>query len=896
MARQTARTARVNDPRRRNGATTTRANDVLNHRDDSSRSSRSVAPPYRTARDADDAMAASPASTLPRAAFPSPPGRADPDATLRMERVYEQVARPKAQAAAAPSCDALGRATTTESEGLLQCLRSSRQSQTSQRAAGRTQDKSTDDRALVLSILPRPKERRRGREDVKKVGFSPVPSYLAASGSSSSRVRDHRVGDMVHTGPCRRQDPDDERRQGKQERRKRKERGSLRRGASHEDKGATLLDVDDATVQYIDAVLVKPDTQVFNKYTRFFLDPKLEMLYQDFTAIYWFGRARWHVILWILVHLFVNSIFYALPRSEVAGMEQFILTYDSLSSIFQWTYIPIALPFAALPSDYNPFQTRWRSWVCLIIICFNLTFQVWLADASRLASSSYAEVVHNHLSCDPANSRLVSTFAGMNKSSSREAGLNHDIIIQALASLDAEQRNLAMDVTHVCSDTLVQALMAFVSLFSFLFVISIRLEFVQVVVVAVTGATIYAIVVSAFVLELQWIITFTFGTAVILLLILSYSSDRTNRRSFLSNFLVEKENENLKSSLKQAEAALQNDAAHADEERAVARILAAPEMRHLEMVHIPFAELTFLQAIGCGSMGDVIKARYFGTLVVCKRMRREHIVESGGSRLATHETFPDESALAGFRDEIELMSCLRHPNIVQFIGASWDNASNLCIVMEYLENGDMHRVLHSRLGRNFTWADPLLKMAVDVVQGMLYLHSQERPVVHRDLKSVNILCSATFGCKVGDFGLSRRYKKGVDALTTLVGTPFWLAPEIIRSERYGPEADVYSFGIVLTELETRCTPYHDVDETGLKVLMRVAHKGLRPSLPSTCLPQRRRLIEDCLEDLPGCRPTFAQVLSRLQGPVLLEIEGHVAVQPDLERRVLLRRHQERRSL
>ncbi|KAI9998843.1 hypothetical protein PInf_003434 [Phytophthora infestans] len=670
------------------------------------------------------------------------------------------------------------------------------------------------------------------------------------------------------------------------------------RSGNDDDKGATLLDVDDATVQYIDAVLVNPDPQVFNKYTRFFLDPKLETLYQDFTAIYWFGRARWHVALWMAVHLFVNLVFYALPSSGFTGMEQFVLSYDSLPTIFQWIYIPIALPFAALPNKYNPFQTRWRSWVCLIIIFFNLTFQVWLADASRLAINNYAIVVDDYLSCEASSPELTSTFAGLNSSLSDSGDLSNATINNALAYLDDQQTNLAISVTHMCSDALVQTLVSFASLFSFLFVISIRLEFVQVVVVGVTGAAIYAIVVTAFGLQLQWLITFTYGMAVVLLLILSYSTDRTNRRSFLSNFLVEKENENLKSSLKQAEAALQNDAAHADEERAVARVLAAPEMRHLEMVHIPFADLTFLQAIGRGSMGDVIKARYFGTVVVCKRMRREHIVESTGSHNRNGNRYASNgvSALASFRDEIELMSCLRHPNIVQFIGASWDNASNLCIVMEYLENGDMHSVLHSGLGKNFTWADPLLKMAVDAVQGMLYLHSQERPVVHRDLKSVNILCSATFGCKVGDFGLSRRYKKDVDALTTLVGTPFWLAPEIIRSERYGPEADVYSFGIVLTELETRRTPYHDLEQTGLKVLMRVAHKGLRPSLPFSCLSERRKLIEDCLRDTPAHRPTFAQVLSRLQGPVLLEIEGHVAAQPELERRVLLRRYQERRSL
>ncbi|CAH0513197.1 unnamed protein product [Peronospora belbahrii] len=886
---------------------------IYDHASSSSASTGSFAP-FPISRDAvEGAQSSAPGLLPPRSASSRSQGRHKRDAAYRMERVYEEVSWRKSQVFAGPrmSSDTDSSVTSPASDAPLSaavtenkrdCCAQPRFLQSMD--IMHEEDGKVSARLDMVNRFPsRPKDRKRPRKGVKSVEFTPhsFPDVLRSS-SSQALVQGHVK--VLNTDDYCHHDGKNETRARRRERqkhrrRRRREKESRRLSGSGKNKGAMLLDVDDATVQYIDAVLVKPDPQVFNKYTRCFLDSKLETLYQDFTAIYWFTRARWHVVAWIVVHLFSNLVFYTLPSSSFIGMEQFILSYDSLPTFFQWIYIPIALPFAGLPSKHNPFQTRWRSWICLIIIFYNLTFQLWLADASRLASNVHAAIVHDHLSCDVLKPELTSTF-GVHHGSSigKNYNLSNDTITNALAHLDDEQRNLAISVTQTFSDALVQTLVGFASLFSFLFVISIRLEFVQVVVVAVTNVATYAIVVSAFGLQLQWVITFAYGTAVILLLILSYSSDRTNRRSFLSNFLVEKKNENLKSSLKQAEAALQNDAAHADEERAVARILAAPEMRHLEMVHIPFADFTFLEAIGRGSMGDVIKARYFGTIVVCKRMRREHIVEPGGgrNRNETRDTFNGDSALASFRDEIELMSCLRHPNIVQFIGASWDNASNLCIVMEYLENGDMHRVLHSGLGKNFTWADPLLKMAVDAVQGMLYLHSQERPVVHRDLKSVNILCSATFGCKVGDFGLSRRYKEGVDALTTLVGTPFWLAPEIIRSERYGPEADVYSFGIVLTELETRCTPYHDQEETGLKVLMRVAHKGLRPSVPSTCLPERRKLIEDCLQDTPGRRPTFAQVLSRLQGPVLLEIEGHVATQPEVERRVLLRRHQERRSL
>lgn len=673
-------------------------------------------------------------------------------------------------------------------------------------------------------------------------------------------------------------------------------------------KNEILQGVDDATVRYIDATLTQPDHLVFNKYTRFFLDPKLEDLYQEYTAVDWFPRARWHMALWIAVHFIVQLLFVTLPNSGFHGMAQFELSYRHAPAYLQWTYLLLALPFAALPETTNLFQKRWRWWVCMIIVLFNATFEAWLAHASHLAVNEYAAVVYNKTECLATNADLAPFFEenAPSRDQGSLVGANSSAATTALSVLADDQATLAVITTELYAGALTQLLVGFASLFSFLFIISIRLEFVQVGVVALLAVLTYAAIISAFNLHLEGLSAYTYSFAVVMFLILSYSTDRTNRRSFLSNFLVEKENEHLKSTLKEAEAALMNEPARDEEKQVVASILEAPDMQHLDAMRIPFDDLKFLQAIGRGAMGDVIKARYFGTMVVCKRMRRDHITAT---------------SIARFRDEMELMAGLRHPNVVQLIGASWDNCSNLCLVMEYLENGDVHSVLHSRLGANFTWADPLLKMAIDVVQGMLYLHSLESPVVHRDLKSVNIMCSATFGCKVGDFGLSRRYKRArsrrrsrsrrsqrststdhgsvdgeecdgpdetIDALTTLVGTPFWLAPEIIRSERYGPAADVYSFGIVLTELESRQTPYHDVRETGLRVLMRIAHHRLRPTLPTTCAPVRRSLIKDCWHDDPVRRPTFAQVLERLQGPVLREIEGQATHELGRHQRRVLR--------
>lgn len=616
--------------------------------------------------------------------------------------------------------------------------------------------------------------------------------------------------------------------------------------------------------KYIDATLMKPDDQVFNKYTCFFMDHVLEELYQEYTAVHWFSRARWHILLWILVHGLVSLLFVILPSSGLVGLNQFVLSYERAPAWTQWLYLLGALPFACIPTRYNPFQTRWRAWVCLVIIVFDLCFQIWLASANRLAYDTFAQSVDALLVCSESNSSSSSSVSGSTVS-----------VTEASASSYAEetvrQKVLALSMIETYAGALVQLLAGFASLFSFLFSISVRLEFVQVMVVGACAVGTYVLIICVYQLNIEWMTSVSYAFTVFLLFILSHSSDRINRRSFLSTFLLEKENESMKSSISRAEAALMNGPAGEEEKKTVESVLGVPEMKDLdEFCRIPFGEITLLQAIGRGAMGDVIKAKYLGTMVVCKRLRRENITEA---------------TIWSFREEIQLMACLRHPNIVQFMGASWDNPSNLCIVMEYMENGDMHSVLHSTIGKNFTWSDPLLKMAIDAVQGMLYLHSQEPAIVHRDLKSVNILCSTTYGCKVGDFGLSRRYNKDIDALTTIVGTPFWLAPEIIRNESYGSAADVYSFGIVLTELETRRTPYHDQAETGLKMLMRISQEKLRPTLPSNVPPSRRALIHDCLRDHPKNRPTFAQILARLQGPVHQEIED-AAAQIPIDRRVL----------
>ena len=114
------------------------------------------------------------------------------------------------------------------------------------------------------------------------------------------------------------------------------------------------------------------------------------------------------------------------------------------------------------------------------------------------------------------------------------------------------------------------------------------------------------------------------------------------------------------------------------------------------------------------------------------------------------------------------------------------------------------------------------KILLQCAQGMSYLHSFRPPIVHRDLKSHNLLVDHNWNVKVGDFGLSRL--QSMD-LMTAAGTPQWTAPEVIRHDHYTTKADVYSFSIIIYELLSGKIPYVEIGP--LNAAHRVAYEGLR---------------------------------------------------------------------
>ncbi|KAG9405810.1 hypothetical protein AC1031_003728 [Aphanomyces cochlioides] len=309
------------------------------------------------------------------------------------------------------------------------------------------------------------------------------------------------------------------------------------------------------------------------------------------------------------------------------------------------------------------------------------------------------------------------------------------------------------------------------------------------------------------------------------------------------------------------------------EEQLLQELLAkTPENALIHNVSIPFEDLTLDELITEHAKGDTVRGKYTGLRVAIKRLS-----------VITRESVAD------FKSQVELLACLRHPNVVQFIGASFDSLTNLCIVMEYVEKGNVYNLLRTPMA--LEWNDPLLQIAIDAAQGVAYLHHSN--VIHRDLKSENLLCTATYACKVSDFGESKQVQTQ-EYLNSMVGTPYWLAPEILRETPYQNKVDCYSFGIVLLELESRRDPYFDCEDMStIDIMVQVAMGTLRPSIPATCTPRRRALIEQCLSDNPLERPSMVSILKTLQTEVRDEVLASRInmTDPQLSRRQLLHTHQ-----
>ncbi|GIL51430.1 hypothetical protein Vafri_7415 [Volvox africanus] len=265
-----------------------------------------------------------------------------------------------------------------------------------------------------------------------------------------------------------------------------------------------------------------------------------------------------------------------------------------------------------------------------------------------------------------------------------------------------------------------------------------------------------------------------------------------------------------------------------------------PSYRDLE---INPDELTFKNRVGIGSYGEVYRGTWRGTEVAIKRFLEQNL---------------SQVTIKEFRDEVMIMSKLRHPNIVLFMGAV-TQSNQLAIVTQFMARGSLFRLLH----RTKEVLDPRrrLNMALDIAKGMEYLHNCKPVLVHRDLKSPNLLVDKDYTIKVCDFGLSQVKMNTFLTAKSQGGSPAWMAPEILRGEQCDEKSDVFSFGVILYELVTGKEPWDELNP--MQVVGAVGFHGRRMELPPDLAPNVTELIISCWATSPKERPSFSQILATM---------------------------------
>lgn len=269
------------------------------------------------------------------------------------------------------------------------------------------------------------------------------------------------------------------------------------------------------------------------------------------------------------------------------------------------------------------------------------------------------------------------------------------------------------------------------------------------------------------------------------------------------------------------------------------------------------------QVLGCGGFGRVYKG----------------VLPSNGLQIAVKRILRESTqGVKDFIAEISSLGRLQHRNLVQIRGYC-KRGMHLFIVYDFMPNGSLDKLIFGNPDTVLKWAQRY-KILTDVAEGLLYLHQGwDKIVVHRDIKSSNILIDDKFNGKLGDFGLARLYEHEENPLTTrLVGTLGYIAPEVLRTGKATPRSDVYSFGIVMLEVACGRRPV-ELNVDGAQILLvdwvRDLHANGRlidaadPNLGGAYAEHEMdrvlRLGMVCCSEEPEARDDMRQVVQILEG-------------------------------
>ena len=226
--------------------------------------------------------------------------------------------------------------------------------------------------------------------------------------------------------------------------------------------------------------------------------------------------------------------------------------------------------------------------------------------------------------------------------------------------------------------------------------------------------------------------------------------------------------------------------------------------------------------------------------------------------------------LQAFQRELAILATAIHPTVLRFIGAT--DTAPFSIVTEWMPFGSLYHDLHQnhRLDRT----DQTIAL-FDIARGMRFLHS--RSIIHRDMKSLNVLLDKDKRAKICDFGFSKQTEDDeANVMTMNIGTPHWMAPELLippseqsSVNQYNSKVDVYAYAIVMWEVATHDIPYKGLETT--QIIAQVLIKDMRPSFPKSTPKAFVELVQQCWERDPINRPSFAEIVRRFRsGEIYLD--------------------------
>lgn len=205
--------------------------------------------------------------------------------------------------------------------------------------------------------------------------------------------------------------------------------------------------------------------------------------------------------------------------------------------------------------------------------------------------------------------------------------------------------------------------------------------------------------------------------------------------------------------------------------------------------------------------------------------------------------------------EVSLLKHLEHPNIVRYYQTDLAaDMASIDVMLEFVPGGSLKSLLNKY---NMLEIEIIRSFAKQLLQGLDYLHMNK--IVHRDLKSANILVSPRGVLKVSDFGSSRKFEDcNVVLSKSLKGSPYWIAPEVVLRQGHSFPADIWSFGCVLIEMVTGKPPWSNISHNTKVVLGMIAKEKSYPEFPE-CDSLLLEVIRECLRRNPCHRPTTVQL-------------------------------------